>query len=145
MSILKQAGREMLALFTVSAITALATWALHPGAPQWKQQVAQDPLGISLNSVGQSSTPVLWVDARALERFKESHIPGAIPLNEDLWDEQLVGFLDHWKPGVTVVVYCSAETCQVSKTVAHRLRDELAIDAVFFLEGGWEAWQREGL
>jgi rhodanese-related sulfurtransferase len=83
---------------------------------------------------------VIWVDARPDAEFERDHVPGAVSLNEDRWNELLSQFLPKWSPGKNVVVYCSAESCNAAREVAKRLRDEAQLKNVFVLEGGWEEW-----
>jgi len=82
----------------------------------------------------------IWVDARPDDEFARDHVPGALLLNEDRWNELLPQFLAGWSPGKKIVVYCSAESCDLAREVAERLRQEAQISDVFVLEGGWEAW-----
>ena len=85
----------------------------------------------------------IWVDARPEDEFASDHGPGAIPLNEDRWNELLPQFLAVWAPGKKVIVYCSSLSCNASREVAHRLRKEAQLSDVFVLEGGWEAWVKK--
>ncbi len=84
---------------------------------------------------------VLWVDARPSEQFTQAHIPGAISLNEDRWNELLPLMLATWSPDRRTVVYCSRQTCAASHEVAKRLRDDAGLKDVYVLHGGWETWQ----
>jgi len=86
---------------------------------------------------------VIWVDARPDEEFARDHVPGALSLNEDRWNELLPQFLAVWSPGTKVVVYCSSLSCNTSREVARRLRREAQLPDVFVLEGGWEAWLKK--
>ena len=86
---------------------------------------------------------VIWVDARPDDEFTRDHVPGAVSLNEDRWNELLPQFLAAWSLGKKVVVYCSAESCDLAREVAERLRKEAQIPDVFALEGGWEAWVKQ--
>ena len=86
---------------------------------------------------------VIWVDARPEEEFARDHVPAALSLNEDRWNELLPQFLAAWSPGRKVVVYCSAESCDLAREVAERLRKEAQVSDVFVLEGGWEAWVKK--
>jgi rhodanese-related sulfurtransferase len=86
---------------------------------------------------------VIWVDARPEEEFAQDHVPEALSLNEDRWNELLPQFLVAWSPGKKVVVYCSSLSCNASREVARRLRREAQIPDVFVLEGGWEAWVKQ--
>ena len=83
----------------------------------------------------------IWVDARPDEQFGKDHIPGAVSLNEDHWNEQIQPFVQTtWSPGKKIVVYCSNESCNLALDVAQRLRKEANLPDVFVLEGGWEEW-----
>jgi rhodanese-related sulfurtransferase len=85
----------------------------------------------------------IWVDARPDEEFARDHVPGAILLNEDHWNELLPQFLATWSPEKKVIVYCSSLSCNASREVARRLRKEAQLQNVFVLEGGWEAWLKK--
>ena len=82
----------------------------------------------------------IWVDARPDEEFARDRVPGAVSLNEDRWNELLPQFLAAWSPDKKVVVYCSSQSCNASREVAKRLRDEAQLKNVFVLQGGWEEW-----
>jgi rhodanese-related sulfurtransferase len=82
----------------------------------------------------------IWVDARPDAEFAHDHVPGAVPLNEDRWNELLPQLLAVWSPAKKVVVYCSSLSCNASREVARRLRKEAQLPSVFVLEGGWEEW-----
>ncbi len=82
----------------------------------------------------------IWVDARPDEEFARDHVPGAVSLNEDRWNELLPQFLANWSPDKKVIVYCSSQSCNASREVAKRLRDEAQLKNVFVLQGGWEEW-----
>jgi rhodanese-related sulfurtransferase len=86
-------------------------------------------------------TSAIWIDARPEDEFTKEHVPGAILLNEDRWNELLPQMLATWSPEKRVVVYCSSQSCGSSREVARRLRKEAQMKNVFVLEGGWEAWR----
>ena len=100
------------------------------------------PGEISLENVSTAPSPVLWVDARPQKDYEQEHVPGALLLNEQGWDTQVVQVLDQWKPGQWVVVYCSSTACKASHQVAAQLR-ELDVEPVYVLRGGWERWKKE--
>ena len=106
----------------------------------------QSPISASeLVTVDQASAwggNAIWVDARPDADFAREHVPGAVSLNEDRWNELLPQFQSIWSPEKKVVVYCSAESCNAAREVAERLRKstQLPMQNVFVLEGGWEAW-----
>jgi rhodanese-related sulfurtransferase len=129
----------------------LAAFALLPGVGQaiyFRDKISwQSPIPRSeLMSVAQARAwgeNVIWVDARPDQDFARDHVRGALSLNEDRWNELLPQFLAGWSPGKKVVVYCSAESCDLAREVAERLRKEAQIPDVFVLEGGWEAWVKK--
>ena len=83
---------------------------------------------------------VTWIDARAQTAFEADHIPEAILLNEDHWDEHFEQFIINWDGVSTLVVYCDSRTCAASKGVAERLKEALGLEDIWVLKGGWESW-----
>jgi len=126
----------------------LAALALLPGigeAIYFRDKVSwQSPIPISemvtLTQARAWDGDAIWVDARPDAEFEREHIPGAVLLNEDSWNELLPQFLAAWSPEKRVVVYCSSQSCNASREVARRLRDEAQLKNVFVLQGGWEEW-----
>ena len=84
----------------------------------------------------------IWVDVRALEEFKESHLPGALFFDESDWDTGLLKLMNTWlmqpRP---IVIYCGTEACDTSKWIAERLRKSLPDAEIYSLKGGSVAWQ----
>ena len=126
----------------------LAALSLLPGVGQaiyfhdkisWQSPIPRSEL-VSVDQARAWGENVTWVDARPDQDFARDHVRGALSLNEDRWNELLPQFLAGWSPGKKVVVYCSAESCDLAREVAERLRKEAQIPDVFVLEGGWEAW-----
>ena len=129
--------RQIIALLLLAALPAGAAALWHPRRPAWKSDE------VTLDSAAAWGKGVLWIDARPDEEFARGHVPGAVPLNEDHWDDMLPGVLDHWDASQKVVVYCSSLSCQTSRDVARRLREEVTLPNVFVLQGGWETWQHQ--
>jgi rhodanese-related sulfurtransferase len=126
----------------------LAALALVPAVGQaiyFRDKVSwQSPIPVSETvTVAQARAwghNAIWVDARPDEEFARDHVPGALSLNEDRWNELLPQFLAAWSPEKKIVVYCSSQSCNASREVARRLRAEAQLKNVFVLEGGWEEW-----
>lgn len=98
---------------------------------------------VSVDQARAWTNGAIWVDARPDDEFASDHVPGALSLNEDRWNELLPQFLAAWSPGKKIVVYCSSLSCNASREVARRLRKEAQLPDVFVLEGGWEAWLKK--
>ena len=105
----------------------------------WSSRISASEI-VDIDLVRSWGGDVMWVDARPENEFQEGHIPGAISLNEDHWNELLPQFLAQWSPEKKVVVYCSTKSCNLAGDAARRLRDEAQLKNVFVLEGGWEEW-----
>lgn len=118
----------------------------------WQSPVPASEM-VSIDQAKAWGANAIWVDARPDNEFEADHVPGAVSLNEDRWNELLPQFLPQWSPEKKVVVYCSSQSCNASREVAKRLRDDAQLknnegkNCVFVLEGGWEAWlkNRESL
>ena len=141
----------MKALLRQSAV--LFVLALLPAAVQalylrdkipWQSRVAESDL-VSVKEARGWGPNALWVDARPVDEFERDHIPGAVLLNEDRWNELLPQFLaEQWSPEKKIVVYCSAASCNLAEDVARRLREEAKLpNEIRILKGGWEAWLAE--
>jgi len=131
--------RRISGLLLVALVPAIFSGFLHPKRAAWIKPDADN--GIELAGTRQWGTDILWVDARPRTDFERAHIPGAVNLNEDEWEQLLDGFLDAWKRNFRVVVYCSSASCDASHEVAKRIKSETPITDVYVLKGGWESWQ----
>ena len=84
----------------------------------------------------------IWVDARAVEQFEESHLPGALFFDESDWETGLFELMNTWlmqpRP---IVIYCGTEACGTSKRIAERLRKSLPDAEIYSLKGGSATWQ----
>jgi rhodanese-related sulfurtransferase len=88
---------------------------------------------------------VLWVDGRPRAAFVEASMPGAVHLGttEDAYQAGLADLLPRWDPVRPVVVYCDGEGCKASRELAGRLRSELGVENILWVEGGWTAIRTE--
>lgn len=135
----------------IGQVLILAVLALAPGVGEaiyfrhkisWQSAILPSEL-VTVDQARTWGGNAIWVDARPDEEFAREHVPGALSLNEDRWNELLPQFLAVWSPGKKVVVYCSSLSCNTSREVARRLRREAQLPEVFVLEGGWEAWLKK--
>ncbi len=107
----------------------------------WHSRVAESDM-VSVDLARNWGASVIWVDARPDAEFERDHVPGAILLNEDRWNELLPQFLQQqWSPEKKIVVYCSSQSCNLAGDVARRLREEAKLpNEIRVLKGGWEEW-----
>jgi len=132
-------------LVTLAFLPALGEAIYFRNKVSWQSRLSASDV-VNVEQAQRWGDSVLWVDARPTEEFDHDHIPGAILLNEDSWNELLPQFLGQWSPEKKVIVYCSAQSCNAAAEVARRLREEAQLkdnegkNCVFVLEGGWEEW-----
>jgi rhodanese-related sulfurtransferase len=134
--------RQVLILAALALIPGLGEAVYFRQRISWQSSIPPSEL-VTVDQARTSAGNAIWVDARPDEEFARDHVPGALSLNEDRWNELLPQFLAVWSPGKKVVVYCSSLSCNASREVARRLRKEAQLSDVFVLEGGWEAWLKK--
>ena len=133
------AVRKALLIIALAFVPAIGEAIYFRNKVSWQSRDLASEM-VALDRAQSWGANAIWVDARPDNEFERDHVPGAIPLNEDRWNELLPEFLGQWSPEKKVVVYCSSQSCNASREVAHRLRDEAGLKDVFVLQGGWEEW-----
>lgn len=136
--------RQSVVLLLLASAAAWATHEWHPRAPAL--YLIQEPLRndeVSMQVIAERwQGRVLWIDARPQEQYDAGHVPEALLLNEQKFDDQLFGHLDTLQTNTKpIVVYCSGAKCDASRHVLERLKQTLPIENAFVLKGGWNAWQ----
>ena len=134
-----RAFREALILLAAAAAPATLAICLHPQLAD-RARAGLEPGAVRPVEVRSWHDDVLWIDGRSAEEFARAHIPGALPLEEARFSDQLGPVVAAWKSGQKIVVYCSTVSCSTSKSLAQQLRDAGFTD-VYHLHGGWEVWQ----
>ena len=131
-------------LVVASALAALATQAWHPRAPALyltEEPLRDDEVSMSVITERYGGA-VLWIDARPLDQFEAEHVPDALLINEQKFDEQVLENLDKLQLNRNpVVVYCSAQKCEASRKVMMKLKEMGFVQEAFVLKGGWPAWK----
>lgn len=140
-----RAARQALLLIALAFVPAIGEAIYFRDKVSWQTPVPSSEM-VTVDQAKAWGATAIWVDARPDNEFEQEHVPGAISLNEDRWNELLPQFLPQWSPDKRVVVYCSSQSCNASREVAKRLREDAQLknndgkNCVFVLEGGWEAW-----
>jgi rhodanese-related sulfurtransferase len=84
----------------------------------------------------------LFLDARPLDFWKMSHIPGSLSLPEEDFDRAFGALEPRLRQTYNIVVYCSGYGCEASHVVARKLREKGVHAAI--LNEGWPAWNDAG-
>lgn len=138
---MKSLLRQTLILLGLALLPGVGQALYYRDKVSWQTPVAASEMVTVAQARGWKADAI-WVDARPQEEFEREHVPGALSLNEDRWNELLPQMLAVWSPEKRVVIYCSTESCGSSREIARRLRKEAGLTNVFVLEGGWEAWKK---
>jgi rhodanese-related sulfurtransferase len=137
-----RAVRQALALIGLAFLPGIGQALYFHDRVSWQSPIPPSEL-VTVEQARTWGENAIWVDARSDVEFAREHVPGALPLNEDRWDELLPQFLAAWSPEKKVVVYCSSQSCNLAMEVARRLRNEAQLKNVFVLQGGWEEWLKK--
>ena len=131
--------RQALLLIALAFVPAIGEAIYFRNKVSWQAPDRSSEM-VNLDQARSWGANAIWVDARPDNEFEQDHVPGAIPMNEDHWNELLPTLLAQWSLEKKIVVYCSSQSCNASREVARRLRDEAGLKDVFVLRGGWEEW-----
>ena len=131
--------RQALLLVALAFVPAIGQAIYFRDRVSWQTPIPASEFVTVTQAQGWGAS-AMWIDARPDEEFARDHVPGALLLNEDRWPELFPEFVATWSPDKKVVVYCSSQSCNASREVAKKLRDEAQLKNVFVLQGGWEEW-----
>ncbi len=107
-----------------------------------------------------TSTPTTWVDSKSLVQsgqailidarpkpsYDAGHIPGAISFPESSTPDEFAALQKKYDPSSLLIVYCSSESCSMSKRLADRFMRDFGFRNARYITGGYQEWQRiEGL
>ena len=85
----------------------------------------------------------LFLDARMPEEYEEAHIPGALNLPPDNYEERFLDAMEAIEGAGKIVVVCSGIECADSIQVAERLLEAVE-EPIYVVEDGWRAWKEAG-
>lgn len=128
-------------LLVLAFLPAIGQAIYFRGQVPWQSRLTSGEM-VDVDLARSWGESAIWIDARPDNEFEAGHIPGAVLLNEDRWNDLLPQFLAQWSAEKKIVVYCSAASCNLAEDVARRLRNELKLpNDIRVLSGGWEKWQ----
>ena len=83
--------------------------------------------------------PFILADARDVDSYDSSHIPGAIPVPMDEVDQLAEGY----DRDIDVITYCSSYECTASTAAANAFLKK-GFRNVWDYKGGLQEWQEQG-
>jgi rhodanese-related sulfurtransferase len=135
-------------LLLLAGAAAWATYRWHPERPELyltSERAGPNEITVRDALALAKENGVIWIDARRRSEFEKGHIPGALLLNLDEWNDLMmpvVNVLGADDPRRTVIIYCDAQKCAASREMRERMLDfGLGDFDIRVLHGGWPAWQ----
>lgn len=129
--------KDLLFITFISGIIGLCNYILNPNRPNI--ELASDE--ITLEMLAKLPKPIMVIDARSSKEFAAGHVKNAYNISESEFDTHLSNFLDAWIPDSTLVVYCNPSTCNSSRSIANRLKNECGMKKVYVLKDDWKKWK----
>jgi len=90
-----------------------------------------------------ASGTITVLDVRWPDIYDQGHIPGALNVPLDDFEEEKEGLLSKVTPGDEILVYCASVACHDSHTFATRLI-EMGFSRVAVYSGGFAEWEEMG-
>jgi rhodanese-related sulfurtransferase len=141
MKVLRARLRVWVLLGLIPLAGAFLNLLFNPNQVNWTEPGPVDG-ELELEVIRRWEQAFLWVDARDPALHARAHVPGAISLPPSIYEQALPALLERWEPGMALVVYCDSGACHASHEVASRLKQDMGLDDVWVLKGGWQAWQK---
>jgi rhodanese-related sulfurtransferase len=85
----------------------------------------------------------IFIDARMPEDYVKGHIPHAISLPLELFNEVWPKVAPTISREALIITYCDGQECNSSRELAEKLR-ALGFTSVRAFVGGWNAWRNAG-
>ena len=101
----------------------------------------KDPYRLVIQKTNDLSS-IQWIDCRPEADFDKAHIPEAILMNSENYEQAFESLMPIYDPEIPLICYCSS-SCLVSKQIAQRLRKDLGQENIFYLKGGFDAWSKK--
>jgi len=143
------APREALLLLGLALLLATAAWALRAPRLSLRADARTYRLDLGFPVVGPAAALALYqagehlfLDVRDVDPATEPHIPGAFPVREATFADDLLAAHDFLGPQESVIL-CGDGNLPAAAALAARLRDRGYGD-ISLLEGNLEAWRRAG-
>ncbi|MCM8532864.1 MAG: rhodanese-like domain-containing protein [Lentisphaeraceae bacterium] len=134
-------AKSLILFFLIFVLPAIPSYFLRSNFEQVNKvyQQNKDELSVDIEAA-LTFKEVLWLDARSKSKYEKEHVPEALFVSFADWEASLAKIFENYSDEQVIVVYCN-EDCSTSKNIASQLRQELGNEQVYYLIGGFDAWQ----
>ena len=148
-SVAKQIGLILLASMALAVTGGMLHPRRIPWVQDWSNQIerqAEDrnirmvPLAVAQELF--RSSDVTFIDARPLQQYTKGHIPNAVSIPFEQFDERILQIMSLIDSGKVLVVYCSNRLCDEALLLAAEMKT-MGADTLLFIDG-FERWEKNG-
>jgi len=154
-NITKALWQSALIILMAAAISLGVNYLRHDGLPLVRRPAPETPSAnmqtareavISIDEARALflTNGAVFIDARPAEAFRSGHIPGALNLPPDDFEQLLPDIREQIPPDSLIITYCDGESCNLSEVTAMQLSGK-GYSNVQVLVNGWSVWQDAGL
>ena len=142
---------ETVVVLLIAVVCAAIAYAFHPGTLPLVQgkKPPQEQTGekvlfkeMSIEQARQvfSQKKAIFADARSFGAYSQGHIPGAIHLAPDAFDEWSQMMIEQYPPDQMMITYCDGPRCSLARQLAEKLT-WLGFENVYHIKDGWGQWK----
>lgn len=135
--------------FSPHGIALTGVWYDNRGRIELEKPPSYDPAIDSVLTMEDAfdlwkSGQAIFIDARLPDEYAEGHLPGAINLPFERWDDYWDEVSPLLAPDAKIVIYCGGIDCELSVDVARELI-YLGYKNAYIFFGGYSKWLDFGL
>ena len=116
-------------------------WSRHVEAKAAKQKIKVIPLSVALKKFNFGEP--IFVDARPADEFAQGHIPGAVSIPFESFEDYFPAIIELLDGSKELVPYCKNRDCDDSLMLAIELQAMGCSNLVLYVDG-FELWEKHG-
>lgn len=113
----------------------------QPSNQQFAATYQIKPISIKEVKGMMDGSEIILVDARLFEDFTRGHLPGAISLPEENFNQKLMDYAQTIASAKAIIVYCGNSECDRADKVAVKLQD-LGFRNLYIMVEGYQKWRQ---
>jgi rhodanese-related sulfurtransferase len=142
--------KQIIIISAISIILGFISNVINPNKIEWTGEIINVvETGSKILSLKETQNyfktkKAIFIDARPLGAFNKGHIPGAINLPIDLFEQYYPDVDNEIDENDSLIIYCTSLDCHFSASLAEILT-EYGYKKIMLFEGGIVTWEEVGL